>query len=218
MNATERLELLKITKKELNYIVACILQQDVKTASGITSQLGTKAITSAVGMGASAGAIALVTAFGTASTGTAISALSGAAATNAALAVLGGGTLAAGGLGVLGGTIATGGLGLVAGYGAYRLLKSKPRDYESLPKIDKEVVASCSMIIKAIDQALNNNTIPSVQEFQELNKLLIQPLYKKLTENKQDIISRLDKKNDFAFDVNALPDFKKNVVIPFSEL
>ena len=46
----------------------------------------------------------IATTFGTASTGTAISALSGAAATNAALAWLGGGALAAGGGGTAAGT------------------------------------------------------------------------------------------------------------------
>ncbi|WP_304341785.1 hypothetical protein [Campylobacter ureolyticus] len=49
----------------------------------------------------------------TASTGTAISTLSGAAATNATLAWLGGGSLASGGLGMAGGTMVLG--GLVAG-------------------------------------------------------------------------------------------------------
>ncbi|MBD2426030.1 hypothetical protein [Phormidium sp. FACHB-1136] len=48
-------------------------------------------------------AMVIATTFGTASTGTAISALSGAAATNAALAWLGGGALAAGGSGMVGG-------------------------------------------------------------------------------------------------------------------
>ena len=48
-------------------------------------------------------AMAIATTFGTASTGTAISALSGAAATNAALAWLGGGTLVAGGGGMAAG-------------------------------------------------------------------------------------------------------------------
>lgn len=48
-------------------------------------------------------AMAIATTFGTASTGTAISALSGAAATNAALAWLGGGALAAGGGGMAAG-------------------------------------------------------------------------------------------------------------------
>ena len=48
-------------------------------------------------------AMGIATTFGVASTGTAISSLSGAAATNAALAWLGGGTLAAGGAGIAGG-------------------------------------------------------------------------------------------------------------------
>ena len=50
------------------------------------------------------------TTFAAASTGTAISTLSGAAATNATLAFFGGGSLAAGGLGVAGGTVVLGGL------------------------------------------------------------------------------------------------------------
>lgn len=50
---------------------------------------------------------------GTAGTGAAIAGLSGVAATNATLALLGGGTLAAGGLGIAGGTAVLG--GLVAG-------------------------------------------------------------------------------------------------------
>lgn len=49
-------------------------------------------------------AMAFATTFGTATTGTAISALSGAAATNAALAWLGGGAIAAGGGGMAAGT------------------------------------------------------------------------------------------------------------------
>lgn len=68
--------------------------------------------TRAVGVLAGAGvaalgpsvAVAVATTFGTASTGTAISALSGAAAANAALAWLGGGALAAGGGGIAAGS------------------------------------------------------------------------------------------------------------------
>lgn len=59
----------------------------------------------------------LVGTFGTASTGTAISALSGAAATNAALAVLGGGTIAAGGGGVAAGAAVLTALGPIVGVG-----------------------------------------------------------------------------------------------------
>ncbi len=69
--------------------------------------------------GAVAGALTAFGAYGaagalaTASTGTAIASLSGAAATNATLAFFGGGSLAAGGLGMAGGTAVLG--GLVAG-------------------------------------------------------------------------------------------------------
>lgn len=72
-----------------------------------------------VASGAMAGALTAFGAYGaagalaTASTGTAIASLSGAAATNATLAFFGGGSLAAGGLGMAGGTAVLG--GLVAG-------------------------------------------------------------------------------------------------------
>lgn len=56
------------------------------------------------------GAYSAVGTFATASTGTAIASLSGAAATNATLAFFGGGSLAAGGLGIAGGTMVLGGL------------------------------------------------------------------------------------------------------------
>ncbi|WP_455353107.1 helix-turn-helix domain-containing protein [Streptomyces sp. SYSU K217416] len=59
----------------------------------------------AVGGAAAFGAFTAAALFGTASTGAAISTLSGVAATNATLALLGGGTLAAGGAGMAGGVL-----------------------------------------------------------------------------------------------------------------
>ena len=84
---------------------------ELKEMSGFASSMlgGTAA-------GAMGGALTAFGAYGaagwlaTASTGTAISTLSGAAATNATLAFFGGGSLAAGGLGVAGGTVVLGGL------------------------------------------------------------------------------------------------------------
>ena len=60
------------------------------------------------GAAAGSGAAALMAALGTASTGTAISSLSGAAFTNALLASFGGGSIASGGLGIAGGTVVLG--------------------------------------------------------------------------------------------------------------
>lgn len=73
---------------------------------------GVKALIAGGGAGAVSGAVTFgaVGLFASASTGTAISALSGAAATNATLAFLGGGSLAAGGGGVALGTAVLGGL------------------------------------------------------------------------------------------------------------
>ena len=75
-----------------------------------TEVLGTGV--SALGAGALAGIASYGGAmmFASASTGTAIASLSGAAATNATLAWFGGGSLAAGGLGVAGGTVVLGGV------------------------------------------------------------------------------------------------------------
>lgn len=91
---------------------------DLKDMSDMAlSMLGGVAGGAAGGLAAGAatafGAFSATAALGTASTGTAIATLSGAAASNATLALLGGGTLAAGGLGVAGGAMVLG--GLVAG-------------------------------------------------------------------------------------------------------
>lgn len=88
-------------------------------ASVLIGGLGGAALGTAGGFAASGATTAAVMALGTASTGTAISALSGTAATNATLAALGGGSLAAGGGGIaLGTTIlgaATLGVSLLVG-------------------------------------------------------------------------------------------------------
>lgn len=65
---------------------------------------------SVVGAAVAYGAYTGTMMFGAASTGTAITALSGAAASNATLAFLGGGSLASGGFGVAGGMMVLGGL------------------------------------------------------------------------------------------------------------
>lgn len=77
--------------------------------------LGGAALGTAGGFAAAGATTAAIMAFGTASTGTAISTLSGAAATNAVLAWLGGGAIAAGGGGVALGTAILGGATLGAG-------------------------------------------------------------------------------------------------------
>lgn len=91
-----------------------------------SSGLGTAAL-------AGIGTVGLAQAVGTASTGAAISSLSGAAATNATWAWLGGGSIAAGGGGMVAGMMATGGLAvgvvaLVAGMKAASAAEKKLTD------------------------------------------------------------------------------------------
>ena len=76
----------------------------------LTRSAGALAGSALAGAGAGAGTYAAVGALATASTGTAISSLSGAAATSATLAWLGGGSLAAGGGGVAAGTTVLAGI------------------------------------------------------------------------------------------------------------
>lgn len=105
-----------------------IIEQSVLDKSGFVVCYGTQALdkvgrfnsgfNSAINVGAGSiaggslaiGSWALITALGSASTGAAISGLSGVAATNATLAWFGGGALAAGGAGMAGGAAVLGGL------------------------------------------------------------------------------------------------------------
>lgn len=110
--------------------------------------LGGAAVGTAGGFAAAGVTTSAIMVLGTASTGTAISTLSGVAATNATLAALGGGSLAAGGGGmalgsmVLGG--ATLGIGLLVGGMIFNMTGSKLSDkadeaYSQAKKTEKEV-------------------------------------------------------------------------------
>jgi hypothetical protein len=83
------------------------MERLVLTSLEIERGLGTGAVTGALAAWGAYGSVGLLA---TASTGTAISTLSGVAATNATLAWLGGGALSTGGFGMAGGTLALGGI------------------------------------------------------------------------------------------------------------
>ncbi len=205
-------DLMVTTKKELNYTVACIMQVNSKSASDFTGRVikvfGAKTASAAT----ATGFLGLVSTFGTAGTGTAITSLSGAAATNATFAWVGG--LVGGGMAA--GTFLTGGLALVVGVGAYKLFGSKAREYEALKEIDRQIVDTCIILIKAINEQIEKNENPTLKELELINHHSLTPLYKLMKNNEKDIRSRLDFKNNVAFLVNALPDYKRNVLDIFS--
>ena len=98
-------EIAEIKTSRESFVGACeFARQELETAKKSALGAGAGAATGAAIVSvAPTVAMWVATTFGTASTGTAISALSGAAATNAALAWLGGGALAAGGGGMVAG-------------------------------------------------------------------------------------------------------------------
>jgi hypothetical protein len=100
---------------------------------GTTAAVGSGAL---AGFGAFGGAGMLATA----STGTAIGSLSGVAATNATLAWFGGGSLAAGGLGMAGGMAVLGGIvagPVIAVAGGMMAAKAETAKYEAEANLDK---------------------------------------------------------------------------------
>ena len=139
------LEKLKKVRQEL---------MDISTSvGGLLAAGGSGAL---AGFGAFGGAGLLATA----STGTAISSLSGVAATNATLAWFGGGSLAAGGLGMAGGTMVLGGVvaaPIIAVAGAVFAASAEKKKYDAMAFRDSinEVAESMRAEGSAWDEILN---------------------------------------------------------------
>ncbi|WP_222124044.1 helix-turn-helix domain-containing protein [Arthrobacter sp. U41] len=121
-------------------------------ANAIRGAAAGGAVGAAAGGAAAYGAFTAVAMFGTASTGTAISTLSGVAATNATLAFLGGGTLAAGGAGMAGGALLLTGMvaapvAALAAAGFYVLKQRRTKKEEEQLRTEVEAAE------KALDQS-----------------------------------------------------------------
>ncbi|STQ86044.1 hypothetical protein LS73_002550 [Helicobacter muridarum] len=99
-------DLARVVGKDTMYKLAEVRQFIISLETTLGAAAGSAAAGALAGFGAFGGAGLLACA----STGTAISTLSGVAATNATLAWFGGGSLAAGGLGMAGGTLVLGGI------------------------------------------------------------------------------------------------------------
>lgn len=132
---------------------------DLRTMENFAASLAGGGVAGVAGGAMAAfGAYSAATTLATASTGTAIASLSGAAATNATLAFFGGGSLAAGGLGIAGGTAVLGGLvagpallvmGLISGAKASENLDNAYSNQAKAEEICEELntaSAQCSLI------------------------------------------------------------------------
>ncbi len=167
-----------ISVKQINEYKTAAIEAEQFFQGGIKAVGG-----AAAGYG---GGMSLATSVGVASTGTAISGLSGAAATNATLAWLGGGSLAAGGGGMALGSLVLGGITvgpalLIGGFvfaGQGEKALTKARKYEA--KINKaiaEIEAIGDFLIQVIRrineladllESLNERTIDGLDELESL--------------------------------------------------
>lgn len=161
--------------------------KDLRKLEGFAASLVTGSAGGLVGGALTAfGAYGAATTFATASTGTAIASLSGAAATNATLAFFGGGSLAAGGLGVAGGAAVLGGLvagpallvmGLISGYKGSENLENARSNYAKAREIAEQLdtaSAQCCAIRRRVYMFYNLMTradayfLPQIFKLEEI--------------------------------------------------
>lgn len=140
-----------------------------------TSARVVKALSAKLGAaGATVGVFSIASLLGTASTGTAISSLSGAAFSNAALAWIGG-SVATGGWIVLG-VAAIG--GAAAFFGAKKILSKwtgKRRKRKSLDTQERQFIETCLMLATAFRERAEHNSV--------LDRITAQALYNNLSED-----------------------------------
>ncbi|MDJ0732975.1 MAG: hypothetical protein QNJ47_02645 [Nostocaceae cyanobacterium] len=163
------------------------------------------------------GAMSLATSVGVASTGTAISGLSGAAAWNATLAWLGGGSLAAGGGGMALGSLVLGGITVgpavliggfvLAGEGEKALTKAK--EYEAKVNTEIATIEAAKDFMHQVRRRINElqSLLESINNraFLELNELESLPSFNKNRDAK--------KFQEVALLVKALAEIMKTPVL-----
>lgn len=165
-------EILKAVSDPLEGVAGAILQAFGRKRNLIVSSL--------VGKGAGAatatGLTGAVSAFGTASTGTAISTLYGAAATNATLAWIGG--LVGGGM--LAGSLVVGGVGIAAGAGAVYYLKGRSRKQDKLSERELRLLNVIREILPSLRTRLDEGGPLSATEVTAIRSGILRPLVEEL--------------------------------------
>jgi len=144
--------------------------------------------------GTTVGVSALVSAIGTASTGTAITTLSGAAATNATLAWIGGSVL-------VGGTVLTGGAIAVALSSVY-YWNGKERKYDDLEQYEKEIINASIRLIKTLqeEQKKQSSINASIIDYQLLYTNILYKLLINIYKYSDEISSNLNPRYKLKFE------------------
>lgn len=177
-----KIEKIKIEFKKFENAIFQIKAEFDKTAKSSTG-LGAAGVAAGAGVAAfgPTAAMAVAMTFGTASTGTAISALSGVAATNAALAWLGGGAVIAGGGGMTAGSAflalagpvgwAIGGTALL-GAGLFARSKNKKAAEEAFSRATE--IRAHTQILKATVEEIKKTNSLIARTKNELNSMCYQ--------------------------------------------
>lgn len=182
---------LNFTAEDLEQIQAVAISAKDLLAGGV----GSVAAGSLIGFAATGGLVSTLTA----STGTAISALSGAAATNATLAVLGGGSLAVGGAGMAGDVAVFGGLTVapMLMVGGFMLNGKASKALENAEEISSEADSAVAKMKTAeIELGKVKDLASKIQE--ELKNLNL--CYTSLLSKMEEVVSRKTNYNNFSYE------------------
>lgn len=176
-NLTEKLNLQTDSTKNFENMQVAALKATEVVKAGVSS-LGAGAL---AGIASYGGAMM----FASASTGTAIATLSGAAATNATLAWFGGGSLAAGGLGMAGGTAVLGGIvaGPVLAVAGFIMAAKSQENLSKAQKTHSEAILAAEKMDTMTDfmskvSDISNNYNLFINEFSARFNLVLSELEK----------------------------------------
>ena len=200
LNMESRKEKLSNIATKMDYITNSLEAGDV-----ILNAMKGSGIALSAGTAAAPAALWIVSTFGTASTGVAISSLSGAAAANAALAALGGGAIAAGGGGMAAGAVVLGALGPIVAV-SVGLIVIPVFSHLSANKKIKEIEQEENKIIDTIDKIkeyLQKNNIYEKKSYELISaiKKAIEAFNHQYEITKK-IINKCDKNLTYEYIVN----------------
>lgn len=178
-----------------------IKQVQIKAIEIIGTTMASAGAGAVTGMAAYSGVLAL----GTASTGTAISSLSGVAATNAALAALGGGSIASGGGGIaLGTQILTGAVaGPIIAVGGLLLNAKGNSSLDKAEEAEREVEKIVSVINKSV-QFLKKVTLLAKNFEKELS--IIHNVYLKEVSKLEALVAYKNDYDNYSFEERLIVD------------
>lgn len=172
-------------------------------AGVLVGGLGSAALGTAGGFAAAGATTAAVMAFGAASTGTAISSLSGVALTNATLAALGGGAIAAGGGGIALGTtmlgVATAGVGLLVGglifsFAGSKLSNKADEAFAQMKRAEEKINKICVYLEELCKVALSYRD----------KMVAVDEVYRRRLDRLKRLVSEKTDWNDFSEDEQKL--------------